>query len=396
MVEPIIPPPNEPPILPPIEAPPPPPPPPQPPRPTPPSPRPANPLSRLVLTGVVVVSLAGAGTGAIYFLVKHSGGMSGKSVPTQTQQLEKDYAELKEKYANLEVDRNNVLAQTKNLLQEKTKWDEASAQLENLKKTNHIFMEQKDKILSDNQRLKNEISSFLGNFDSLKESYQELLSKQEAVEKENADLRRLLTQQVQSSPEYQVLDREAKRLREDNLKLGSTINTLEDRLKKTLDRIKKDQIREISQVRQVREQKQALDNLRSVNGSLSKGNRDLNVLIDQAPDRVKDMAAQNKVLIKETAEMHYNMGVFFTENKKFERAEKEYLRALDFDPNDQKVHYNLGYLYAEDLDKHDKAVFHLEKFLQLDPNAKESEAIRSYITERQAWDGTGPVKRGKR
>ncbi len=116
---------------------------------------------------------------------------------------------------------------------------------------------------------------------------------------------------------------------------------------------------------------------------------ELNELINQAPGRIKDMAAQNQALVKETAEMHYNMGVFFTENKKFENAEREYVRALEFDPNNLKVHYNLGYLYAEDLNKHDKAMFHLEKYLQIDPNSKESEAIRSYIATRQTWNSAG-------
>ena len=366
------------------------------PPPLPPPGRFSNPMSRNILAGVVVVSLAAAGTSAIYLLVQHNNKVTGKSVSGQVLKLQNDYAELKKKYEDLEVDRNNVLAQTKSLLQEKTKWDEMGAQMENLKKTNHLFMEQKDKILSDNLRLKTEISSFLANFDSLKESYQELLAKQEAAEKENADLRRLLTQQVEATPEFQVLDREAKRLREENLKLGETINLLDERIKKALDRIKKDQTREVSLVRQVREQKQALDGLKSQNGSLIQGNQDLNLLINQAPERVKDIAAQNQVLLKETSEMHYNMGVFFTENKQFTQAEKEYLRALDFDPNNLKVHYNLGYLYAEDLNKHDKATFHLEKFLQLDPNAKESEAIRSYIAERQVWNGTGPTGHGKK
>ena len=185
-----------------------------------------------------------------------------------------------------------------------------------------------------------------------------------------------------------MLDREAKRLRAENARLGETINLLEDRIKKALDRINKDQIREVSLVRQVREQKMSLDALRAQNGSLTKGNAELNQLINQAPDKIKDMAAQNTALLKETAEMHYNMGVFFTDNKEFERAEKEYQRALEFDPNNLKVHYNLGYLYAEDLNRQDKAVFHLEKFLQIDPAAKESEAVRSYLTTLSVWNAS--------
>ena len=356
---------------------------------------PNNPLTRNILAGVVLVSLSVAGASAVYLVVKSKGGFgTDKKAAVPAQKVQADYAGLKKRYDELESDRNNVLAQTKVLLQEKTEWDETKAQAENLRKTNKLFMTQKDKILSDNQKLKNDLATLLENFDSLKESFQELQAKEDAAEKENANLRTLLSQQVQAAPEYQVLDREAKRLREENTKLGETINLLEDRIRKALDRINKDQAREVSQVRQVREQKQALDTLRAQNGSLTQGNSELNQLINQAPDKVRQLAAQNSALVKETAEMHYNMAVFFTDNKEFERAEKEYLRALDFDPNNLKVHYNLGYLYAENLDKKDKASYHLEKYLQIDPVSKESEVVRSYLTTLSIWNAsTHPQKR---
>ena len=359
-----------------------------------PNPGPAKSLNRNILLGVMVVSLTVAGTSGVYLLVHQKSVLQNKTVAVESKKAEKDYVELKKKYDDLETDRNNVLAQTKNLLEEKAKWSQTEDQLESLRKTNRLFMTQKDKILSDNQKLKTDMAAILENFDSLKESYQELQAKQEAVEKEDASLRDLLTKQVQSTPEYQVLDREAKRLREENVKLGETINMLDARIKKALDRINKDQQREVSMVRQVQEQKRMLDTLRSQNTALGKGNQELNEVLTQAPDKIRDMAAQNTALVKETAEMHYNMGVFFTNNKEFERAEKEYIRALDFDPNNLKVHYNLGYLYAEDLNKQDKAVFHLEKYLQIDPNAKESEAVRSYITTLDVWNkGLSPKKR---
>ncbi len=342
-------------------------------------------FTRTFLMGVIVLAMTVAGMSAIYLILKQWK-KSGKDTSAKTQKLEQDYEELKKKYSDLETDRNNILSQTKNLLQEKAKWSEMEEQLENLRKTNKVFMQQKEKLLNENQRLKGEMSSVLQSFEGLKESYQELLTKQEATDKENATLRDLLTKQVQAAPEYQLLDREAKRLREENEKLGEVISSMESKIKKALDRIKKDQQREMSMIHQIQNQKQMFDAIRSQNEALSKSNQELNDLINQAPGRIKDMASQNQALLKETAEMHYNMAVFFTENKQFTQAEREYLRALDFDPNNLKVHYNLGYLYAEELEKHDKAIYHLEKYLQIDPNSKESEAIRSYIATRQIWN----------
>jgi len=352
-------------------------------------------LTRSFLMGVIVLAMTVAGTSVIYLLMKQ-GGKSHKALAERSQKLEEEYAQLKKKYDDLELDRNNVLSQTRNLLQEKAKWTEMEDQFENLKNTNRVFMQQKEALLSENQKLKGEMASILQNFDGLKESYKELLAKQEAADKENASLRDLLTKQVQAAPEYQLLDRESKRLREENEKLGQVITSMESKLRLALDRIKKDQERELSMIRQIRSQKQMLDAIRAQNTALSKANKDLNELINQAPGRIKDMAAQNQTLLRETAEMHYNLAVFFTDNKQFPQAEREYLRALDFDPNNVKVHYNLGYLYAEDLENHDKATYHLEKYLQIAPNSKESEAIRSYITTRQAWDATGAVGGRKR
>jgi len=351
-------------------------------------------FTRTFLLGIIVVALSVAGASVVYLLLKQNKAQ-GPNNPTSVK-LEQDYTDLKKKYDELENDRNNVLSQTRTLLQEKAQWQGVEEQLENLKKTNKVFMAQKEKLLSENQKLKAEITSVMQNFDGLKQSYQDLLTKQEEADKENIALRDLLTKQVQAAPEYQLLDRESKRLREENEKFGQTINLMEGKLKLALDRIKKDQERELSMLRQVRGQKDLLEGVRGQNEMLTKMNAELNELVNQAPGRIKDMAAQNQILVKETAEMHYNMGVFFTDNKQFPQAEREYLRALEFDPNNLKVHYNLGYLYAEDMDKHDKAMFHLEKYLQIDPNSKESETIRSYIATRQAWNAGAPSSGKKR
>ncbi len=366
-----------------------------PPPPAPERPKTSSNLTRNFLLGVIVLAMTVAGTGVVYLLVKQQKSKNPRPTAEQTSQMEQEFSELKKKYDELETDRNNVLSQTRTLLQEKAQWQGTQEQLENLKKTNKVFMAQKEKLLAENQKLKAEVESVIQNFDGLKQSYQDLLAKQEESDKENAALRDLLTKQVQAAPEYQLLDREAKRLAEENEKFGQTINLMENKLKLALDRIKKDQQRELNMLRQVRGQKDLLEDVRAQNEILSRTNKELNDLINQAPGHIKDMAFQNQALVKETAEMHYNMGVFFSENKKFEQAEREYARALEFDPNSLKVHYNLGYLYAEDLNNHDKAMFHLEKYLQMDPNSKESEAIRSYIASRQAWNA-GASSSGKR
>jgi tetratricopeptide (TPR) repeat protein len=121
--------------------------------------------------------------------------------------------------------------------------------------------------------------------------------------------------------------------------------------------------------------------------TLEDENDDLKDDLKEAPKRFKDMAHENKTLIKETAQMHYNLGVFYAEQKKFERAIPEFERAVVLDPREYRAHYNLGYIYSEHFQEHEKAAGHFREYLQLEPQDEGSDWVRSYLMAQETFDG---------
>src|SRR3989338_8612037 len=98
--------------------------------------------------------------------------------------------------------------------------------------------------------------------------------------------------------------------------------------------------------------KQRLKEAKSEIEALEKDRRELLKELEAAPKKFKDLAQQNKILIKETADMHYNLGVFYSENKRFDRAVSEFKKVVDLNPQHSKAHYNLGYIYSEHYQNH--------------------------------------------
>jgi len=105
------------------------------------------------------------------------------------------------------------------------------------------------------------------------------------------------------------------------------------------------------------------------------------------PKKTAQMAHENTELIEDTASMHYNLGVFYAENKRFDRAISEFKRALDLNPHDSRAHYNLGYLYAQEYENHRLARGHFLKYLKLAPDDDGAGWVNSYLVGRSTFDG---------
>ena len=299
--------------------------------------------------------------------------------------MAKSFLELKKKYQDLETDRNNVLTQTKILLAEKITYDEIKQTSEELEKTNKTLFEQKDKLHQEGEKLRGERDMLAENYSQLKVSFQDVSRKRKLLESEARHLRGELQKTVEANPRYQKLDTENKTSQSENKSLKESVKSLTDKLKKANERLKKIAGRDINVSRQIQGYRQNLKHLDDERNRLAATNKNMNQSVQEAPRRFREMADQNKTLLKETAEMHYNLGVFYTENKNYSLAVKEFNRALDFNPDNAKVHYNLGYLYSEELDKHEEAMAHFQRYLEIDPNSKESNEVRGYMTVRQVY-----------
>jgi tetratricopeptide (TPR) repeat protein len=121
-------------------------------------------------------------------------------------------------------------------------------------------------------------------------------------------------------------------------------------------------------------------------------NRTFEKKLEQLPARFAEISRQNKVLVKETALMHYNLGVFYTKNKEYSRAIAEFEKTIELTPDDPYAHYNLGYIYAEYMVNRPKAIEQFRKFLQLcKTEDNDVDWVKKYILTWETWAGKKPM-----
>lgn len=104
------------------------------------------------------------------------------------------------------------------------------------------------------------------------------------------------------------------------------------------------------------------------------------------PQKFSDVVNKNEALIKETAGMHYNLGVFFIKNSEYDRAVVEFEKAIEMYPEDPYSYYNLGYIYAQYLSDRKKAVKYFRQFLQfVNSGDKDAEWVKDYLLTWEAY-----------
>lgn len=109
--------------------------------------------------------------------------------------------------------------------------------------------------------------------------------------------------------------------------------------------------------------------------------------LTQFPGELVSVRLERDRLLKETADLHYNLGVSLVQMGEYQRAVKEFLRTLELVPDDIESHFNLGKLYAQHLKNNDEAVRYFEKYIQLQPQAKDMDSVRKFIETVQAYNG---------
>lgn len=64
---------------------------------------------------------------------------------------------------------------------------------------------------------------------------------------------------------------------------------------------------------------------------------------------------------------------------KFKEAERYYLESLKYNPLNPLIHFNLGFIYLEKLNDKEKAIYHLTKFMELDPKNMNVIKVKSIL-----------------
>ena len=106
-----------------------------------------------------------------------------------------------------------------------------------------------------------------------------------------------------------------------------------------------------------------------------------------APKSLMDAVKQRDGLVRENADMHYNLGVLLTKNQDFRTAAIEFERAIQLRKDDASSYFNLGKIYADFYKDNIKAVEYFKKYLEYNPKAEDRGWVETFITSIKALRG---------
>jgi tetratricopeptide (TPR) repeat protein len=93
------------------------------------------------------------------------------------------------------------------------------------------------------------------------------------------------------------------------------------------------------------------------------------------------LASAKAANAEERFALAYNLGNIYKAARQYPRAETEFLKAMEMNPDDAALHYNLGILYDDNLENGQKARQHYERFLELAPNDPDAPNVVKWLKE---------------
>jgi chromosome segregation ATPase len=287
--------------------------------------------------------------------------------------LEKSYRELTEQHDALKQDRDNLLHKVKELLAEGDESISLQETLERAEAERLLLIEERDGLRDLTTMLKGEIELF-------EETKKQLMSERD---KAKAAVARSKSQTVLTK-----LKNEVSTLQKGERHLSDKLKMAHKEIKELTKRASRLEAENELLTEELEENVNALKNNKESYAKAVKKNQSFEREIANIPEQYTEIARQNKRLIQETAQMHYNLGVFYTKNKEYRRAIIELEKAVEIDPDDANTHFNLGYIYAEYLVNRAKAIDHFKHFLRLaKSDDQDVDWVRKYLVTWEAFEG---------
>ncbi|MBU1061608.1 MAG: tetratricopeptide repeat protein [Candidatus Omnitrophica bacterium] len=407
-------------------------------------------LLRTVIS-ILVIFLINEGAG---FVLKHDsisqleGAEPGnEEISLDKRDLEKEYNGLLEKFEAVKQDRNNLLIQAKRLLKEKRSVADLEESIESLELEKEAFEKEKEEMLSLNQKIQEELKqlkdtvaeleSESGHFKTayekakkgtlVKELQKKILTLEQESEKAliesekkiaglskecqtlKSDLKDTQAELDKFKKDNERINKEIAELRKNkDEELAELRNDKEEEIKdlnKSIDKFKNDYAKSQKEVNYLEKAKDKIDKeVKKINENLSeykknysdavKKNNALEREAKRIPKRFTEISRQNTRLLKETSQMHYNLGVFYTKRQEYKRAISEFLKAVEINPEDAYAHFNLGYIYAEYLINREKAIEHFRHYLRLAKSGdSDLDWVRKYLLTWETYEGKNIMRK---
>lgn len=301
------------------------------------------------------------------------------------QELKDKYAKLERDYNNLLMDRDNLIGQAQSLIGSKSRAQEMEGMLAEIKKEKEILEKDAGELVSKGlswEEKCKKLEADLGRLQNEKKRAEDLLAK----ERDRSQLKKIEQEKVQLLKELNAVKLSLSQAKSE----ASRYRDLNSRSQSGLDSGNKSLAAKTEELDKLRLKVETLN--KSYSEAIKK-NRELEQRVLTTPGKFAELARQNKTLIRQTANMHYNLGVFYTKNKEYTRAVAEFEKALELRPDDDYSHFNVGYIYAEYLVNRPKAVEHFRHFLRLTKSSdKDVDWVKKYILTWQSWAGKEPME----
>ncbi len=262
-----------------------------------------------------------------------------------------DYEKLKTEYNQVVSDRDNLRSQAQYLLQYKNDIIKAQEQLSRIETDRKKWEIEKESFQNQLKRLQSELDLYRNKITEMQAYQLQLENEREEIKKSLSKTKSgyiivddLKVRIGERDKEISILTEKAKREQEKSNAANNALAKAEANAE-----VFRQQAKELKE---------------KYNKALTQ-NRVFEKKLEKQPREYAEIARENKILIKRTALMHYNLGVFYTKNKEYPRAVSEFEKALELNPEDAYAHFNLGYIYAEFYVDRPKAIECVRKYINL-------------------------------
>lgn len=99
----------------------------------------------------------------------------------------------------------------------------------------------------------------------------------------------------------------------------------------------------------------------------------------QAENKIKELIRQRDAQKDLMFQSFYEIGRTFAKEKRYKEAAKNFEECVKLKPEDANVHYNLGVIYQYEYGDRIAAIYHLKKYLELEPKAKDRKDVEFLV-----------------
>ena len=306
-----------------------------------------------------------------------------KDESDSVQSLREKNNTLMEAYEKLQGDQQTIVEQLNRLRRDSQRCDAVKESYDQTHLENEAFVEENKALEVEKEELKVTLENLKLHLQGLNKENEELNGLLSEAQIGDEEKERKIRGKVQK--ELEELINRTKSLKEDNDKLEKEIK--EARMNSAVTQSTNERLQVETDT-----YKNDLSSMEKDYLGMKQENRYLSQQASEFPKKFADLARHDRKLVKETADMHYNLGVSFIKSQEFERAVREFNQVIELKPDDADAHYNLGYIYAEHLVDRPTAIKHFKDYLAYAKDAKDRDWVKKYIFTWQTWYGKEKIK----